>query len=223
MRLPGLSRTKASSFKDIEDLAGKIKECTWAFQQALECLISKTCDSFDSLRMDVTRLVSEVQTIGNQTGTAITSSRKLPVKGQVLLAFLRELTRVTFSVEEALEWFSFRKQPVLPQELEKDFFLLFDSVIDPIEELVKIIIEARKYFKKPGDKQRASVLSLITGISKMKTESMKLEERVKRKIFSQVEDPVSVFHLVRLAEIISSISLRAENTGDLMRMMMCKS
>lgn len=218
----GLSGSKTSSLKDIEELAGKIKQCAWSFQQALECLISKKCESFEELRQDVTRLAGEIQVIENQIRTGITSSTRLPVKGFQILRFIRELTRVTASVEEALEWFSFRKEPVLPQELEKDFSLLFDSVIDPIEELVKIVTEARKYFKKPSDKQRKAVLNLITGISTMKNESKKLEERVKRKIFAQVSDPVSVFHLVRLSEIIASICDKAENTGDLMRGMMCR-
>ncbi len=218
----GLSGSKTSSLKDIEELAGKIKQCAWSFQQALECLISKKCESFEELRQDVTRLAGEIQVIENQIRTGITSSTRLPVKGFQILRFIRELTRVTASVEEALEWFSFRKEPVLPQELEKDFSLLFDSVIDPIEELVKIVTEARKYFKKPSDKQRKAVLNLITGISTMKNESKKLEERVKRKILAQVSDPVSVFHLVRLSEIIASICDKAENTGDLMRGMMCR-
>lgn len=222
MWIPGMSRPKTSSFKEIEDLASKIKECAWTFQQALECLISKKCESFEELRQDVTRLANEVQVIENQIRTNITQSTKLPVKGYQLLSFLGELSRVTSSVEEALEWFSFRQEPVLPQELEKDFFLLFDSVIDPIEELVKIVTEARKYFKKPTDKQRNSVIKLISGISKMKNDANKLEERVKRKIFTQVSDPLSVYHLVRLSEIILSICDKAEKTGDLMRGMMCR-
>ncbi len=223
MRFFNISRPRTVSFKEIEELAGKIKQCAWSFQQALECLISKKCDSFEEQRQDVTRLVSEIKVIENQIRTNITSSPKLPVDGYQALLFIRELTRVTGSLEEALEWFSFRNGPVLPQELEKDFFLLFDSVIDPIEELVKIVTEARKYFKKPTDRQRKTVLGLMAGISKMATESKRLEERVKRKIFNHVNEPVSLFHLVRLSEIIASICDKTETTSDLMRGMMCRS
>ncbi len=223
MRIPGLSKSRSLSFKEIEDFSGKIKECAWAFQQAIECLISKKCESFEELRQDVTRLVSEVQVMSHQIFISAAQSDRLPAPGHLLLSFLRELTKVTSSVEEALEWFSFRKEPVIPQELEKDFFLLFDSVIDPVEELVKIVAEAGKYFKKPGDKPRKNVLNLIAGISKMSGEANKLDERLKRKIFAQVSDPLAVFHLVRLSEIIAAIGGRAENTGDLLRIMICKS
>lgn len=222
MRIPGLSKSRSLSFREIEDFSGKIKECAWAFQQAIECLISKKCESFEELRQDVTRLVSEVRIKGDQICTQVASSDKLPAQGHLILSFLRELTRVTSSVEEALEWFSFRKEPVIPQELEKDFFLLFDSVIDPIEELVKIVAEAGKYVKKTNDKQRKTVLSLISGMSKMGAEASKLDERVKRKIFAQVDDPLAVFHLVRLSEIIASIGKKAENTGDILRAMVCR-
>ena len=223
MRFFSISKTRSFSFKEMEELAGKIKQCAWSFQQALECLISKKCESFEEQRQDVTRLAGEIKVIENQIRANISASPKLPVDGYRLLLFVRELTRVTGSLEQALEWFSFRKGPVLPQELEKDFFLLFDSVIDPIEELVKIVTEARKYFKKTSDKQRKAVLGLMAGLSKMTAEAKRLEERVKRKIFVHVDDPLSLFHLVRLSEIIASICDKAENTSDLMRGMLCRS
>jgi uncharacterized protein len=35
-------------------------------------------------------------------------------------------------------------------------------------------------------------------------------------------DPVTIFHIVRLAEIIGSIADHAENAGDMMRAMVAK-
>ena len=222
MRIPGLSRAKASPFKDLEDLAGKIKQCTWAFQQALECLISKKCESFEELRQDVVRLVSETQAMKNQIQANISKNNGLPVKAFQYLTFLGELTKTTVAVEQSLEWFSYRREPVIPPDLEKDFFLLFDSVVDPVEELFKIVSESRKYFKKRTDKQLALVVKLINGLSVMEQNANKIEDKVKRKIFSATEDPLSVFHLVRFAELIASISDHAGNSGDVMRGMLLK-
>ena len=48
------------------------------------------------------------------------------------------------------------------------------------------------------------------------------EDELKVKIFSIEKDPVSIFHLVRLAEIIGSVADHAENAGDMMRAMIAK-
>jgi hypothetical protein len=37
-----------------------------------------------------------------------------------------------------------------------------------------------------------------------------------------IDDPVAVFHLIRLTEIIGSIADHAENAGDMMRAMVAK-
>ncbi|HDI79042.1 MAG TPA: DUF47 family protein, partial [Desulfobacteraceae bacterium] len=49
-----------------------------------------------------------------------------------------------------------------------------------------------------------------------------LERELKYKIFSEIKDPLAVFHLVRLAEIIGSIADHAENASDRMRAMIAK-
>jgi hypothetical protein len=49
-----------------------------------------------------------------------------------------------------------------------------------------------------------------------------LEEALKRKIFGTVQDPVAVYHLVQLADMIGDIADHAENAGDMMRAMIAK-
>jgi uncharacterized protein Yka (UPF0111/DUF47 family) len=53
-------------------------------------------------------------------------------------------------------------------------------------------------------------------------EADKLEDAVKDKIFNTIDDAVTVFHLIRLTEIIGSIADHAENAGDMMRAMVAK-
>jgi predicted phosphate transport protein (TIGR00153 family) len=216
MRIPLISKDKTSTFKEIETHAEKIKECTWSFQQALECYWSKPCDSFEEHRQNTIRLVNEAHVINNQIKDHISSGTKLPVSGFQLFMYLREQTQVVSAVENALEWISFRSSQVVPHALEKDFFLLFDAVIDPVEELVKMVTEARKYFNKNKRKQRDFVLNIITGMSKMEQDANKIEAKLKKRIFSTQEEPVGIFHLIRLTEIVASISDHAKSASDIM-------
>jgi predicted phosphate transport protein (TIGR00153 family) len=125
-------------------------------------------------------------------------------------------------VEDALDWISYRPEPGIPEELKKDFFLLVDAVIDPIEELSKMVGEARVYFKNFSENQRVVVKDIIHTIRRQEHEADKIEHLIKHKVFSTEADPDAIFHMIRLVEIIGSIADHAENAGDMMRAMISR-
>ena len=139
-----------------------------------------------------------------------------------LFRYLREQDKVIDAVEEGLDWLSFRAAAGIPEVLEKDFMILVEAVTDPIEELSKMVTEARKYFANFSDAQRIVVKDMIRTLREHEHEADKLEDTVKEKIFNSIDDAVAVFHLIRLTEIIGSIADHAENAGDMMRAMIAK-
>jgi predicted phosphate transport protein (TIGR00153 family) len=139
-----------------------------------------------------------------------------------LFRYLREQDRVLDAVEDALDWISYRSEPGVPEELAKEFFLLVDAVVDPIEELSKMVAEARAYFESFSEKQRITVKSIIRSLRQMEHDADKLEADLKRKVLHVVKDPVTVFHMIRLAETIGEIADHAENAGDMMRAMVAR-
>ena len=102
------------------------------------------------------------------------------------------------------------------------FMLLVEAVIDPLEVLIKMAAEAHKYFSNFSDAQRIVVKDMIRTLRRYEHDADRLEDAVKEKIFNEIEDPVAVFHLIRLTEIIGSIADHAENAGDMMRAMVAK-
>ena len=50
MRIPFLSLFVTSPFEGLLEHAEKVKECAWAFQQAMECHVSDRCRQFEELR-----------------------------------------------------------------------------------------------------------------------------------------------------------------------------
>jgi len=85
-----------------------------------------------------------------------------------------------------------------------------------------MVTEAKKYFKNFSEKQRRVVKDIIDNLRKKENEADKVEDMLIRKIFALDMDPVTVFHMVRLAETIGSIADHAENAGDMMRAMIAK-
>ena len=222
MRIPFISMFITSPFDGLQEHAEKVKECAWVFQRAIECIIEDRCEDFEQFRKDIDKLESEADAIKRRVRGHIPKGTLLAVDKFQLFRYLREQDKVIDAVEEGLDWLSFRAAAGIPEVLEKDFMVLVEAVTDPIEELSKMVAEARKYFSNFSENQRVVVKDMIRTLRQHEHEADKLEDAVKEKVFNSIDDAVAVFHLIRLTEIIGSIADHAENAGDMMRAMLAK-
>jgi predicted phosphate transport protein (TIGR00153 family) len=222
MRIPFISMFMTSPFEGLQEHAEKVKECAWTFQQAVECHIADRCQRFEELREEIITMESQADAIKRRIRGHIPLGTLMPVDKFQLFLYLREQDAVLDAVEDVLDWISYRADPGIPQELEKDFLLLVDAVLNPIDQLSKMVKEARQYFKNYSDKQRVVVKDIIRKLRRQEHEADKIEDLIKQKALNLTSDPVTVFHMVRLAETIGSIADHAENAGDMMRAMIAK-
>ncbi len=226
MRTPFLSQFMASPFDGLQEHAEKVKECAGAFQQAIECHVSNNCKTFEELRQKVNKLESEADAIKRNIRGHLPKGILLTVDKFELFRYLREQDQVLDSMEDALDWISFRVEPGIPKDLEMNFHHLVEAVIDPIEELSRLVFEAKKYFKRFfnrfSDKQRGVVKDIIRNMQQKEHKADKVEEMIKQKVLKMKTDPITVFHIFRLAEIIGSIADHAENASDMMRAMLAR-
>jgi len=211
-----------SPFQGLLEHAEKIKECVWAFQQAIECHITDQCESFEEFRKEVDNLESQADAVKRRIRGHLPKGTLMPVDKFELFRYLHEQDKVLDAVEEALDWISFRSEPGIPDALHKDFFLLVDAVLDPVEEMCRMVAEARKYFTNFAEKQRGLIKDIIHTLRQQEHEADKVEDAIKAKVLNMQIDPVTVFHMIRLAETIGSIADHAENAGDMMRAMLAR-
>jgi predicted phosphate transport protein (TIGR00153 family) len=222
MRIPFISMFIASPFEGLQEHAEKVKECAWVFQKAIECVIMERCEDFENFREDVHKLEEEADAIKRRIRGHLPKGTLLAVDKFELFRYLGEQDKVLDAVEDGLDWLSFRSSSGIPAALEKDFMLLVEAVLDPLEELSKMVAEARKYFSNFSENQRRLVKNMIRTLRAHEHEADKLEDAIKQKVFNGIDDAVTVFHLIRLAEIIGSIADHAENAGDMMRAMVAR-
>jgi predicted phosphate transport protein (TIGR00153 family) len=222
MRIPFLSMFMTSPFEGLQEHAEVVKDCAWAFQEAVECHISYKCTRFESLRGDIIEMEREADSIKRRIRGHIPKGTFMPVEKFQLFRYLREQDSVMDSVENALNWLALRPDEMIPQDLQKDIFHLVDMVVDPIDELSSMVVEARKYFNTYKEKQRIVVKDIIRTLRLQEREADRVEHAIKTKIFNMDVDPITVYHIVRLAEIIGSIADHAENAGDMMRAMVAR-
>lgn len=222
MRIPFLSMFITSPFDGLLEHAEKVKECAWAFQQAIECYLSKKCVIFEDFRQEVVTLEREADDIKRQIRGHLPKGTMMPIDKFQLFRYLKEQDTVLDRAEDALDWISYRPEPVIPEELKKDFLLLIDANIEPIEEMSRMVLEAKRYFETFNETQRNLVKEIIRSLRRKEHEADQVEHRLKRRIFEVNLEPVSIFHLIRLVEIIGSIADHVENSGDMMRAMIAK-
>ncbi len=222
MRIPFISFFMKSPFDGLLEHAEKVKECGWSFQQAIECHLSDKGEAFEEHKREVNKMESEADAIKRRIRGHIPQGTRMPVSKFELFLYLREQDKVLDSVEETIDWLSYRTSPVIPENLKKDFFKLVDAVIEPMEELSRMVAEARKYFENYSEKQRRIVKEIIINLRRREHEVDVIEDELRSKIFRSEKDPIGVFHMVRLTEIIGAIADHAENAGDMMRAMIAR-
>ncbi|MGD8701566.1 MAG: TIGR00153 family protein [Desulfosarcina sp.] len=222
MRIPFLSMFVSSPFEGLQEHAEIVKDCAWVFQQAVECHVSSKCHRFDELRQDIIQMERKADAVKRRIRGHIPKGTLMPVDKFQLFRFLREQDSVLDAVEDALDWLSFRPESAIPQELQKDFAMFVDVVVDPIDEMTKMVAEGRKYFQNYSESQRVIIKDIIRTLRHQEREADRVEDTIKKKVFSMEVDPVTVFYIVRLAETIGGIADHAENAGDMMRAMVAK-
>jgi uncharacterized protein len=222
VRIPLLSMFMTSPFEGLQEHAEVIKDCSWAFQEAVECHISYKCSRFEPLRGDIIEMEREADAIKRRIRGHLPKGTLMPIDKFQLFRYLREQDNVLDAMEETLDWLSFRTEADIPEALHKDIFTLVDTVLDPVEELSSMVAEARQYFKTFEEAQRVVVKGIIRTLRHQEREADRVEHTIKAKVFNMAVDPVTIFHIVRLAEIIGSIADHAENAGDMMRAMVAR-
>jgi len=222
MRVPFFKMFMTSPFEGLQEHAEKVMECALAFQQAMECYFEDKCKTFEEFRQEVTQIESQADSIKRRIRGHIPKETMMPISNFLVFRYLREQDGVLDAVEDTLDWISYRSTKKVPQELKKDFALLVDSVIDPIEVLSTMVAEAREYFKTYSEDQRDIVKDIIRKLRHQEHEADKFEDIIKRKVFNMEADAVAIFHLVKLTEIIGAIADHAQNAGDMMRAMLSK-
>ena len=220
MRIPFLSMFMSSPFAGLQDHADKVKECMVVFQQAMENRFTGNTSDFDELRQEIIKIESDADTIKSRIRSRIPNEAMVHVNKFQLFRYLKEQDRILDRVEDALDWISFRDDSAIPKEFAKDFFLLVDVVVEQTEEMALMVAQARKYVNNFSGKQRKKVHEIIKNVQTQEKEANKAEKLIKSKAFSLEMDPVSVFHVIRLAEVIGAIADHVEEAGDIMLSML---
>ena len=222
MRFKFFSLFYESPFLKLKRHADKVKECAWMFKRAVECYVQRDCEEFDQLTEDVAMLESQADELKRNLRNHLPRGIFMPVDKFMLVDCLREQDHVLDNVEKALYWLSFKPEGDIPEELVGDLLHLVDAVVPAIEKLPEMAEQAIAYFQSSTEENRNRLKSTIRDIHQAEKEADHLEHELKKEAFALLKDPVDIFHIVRLVEIIANIADDAQNASDRMRTMIAR-
>ncbi|TWI65794.1 uncharacterized protein Yka (UPF0111/DUF47 family) [Desulfobotulus alkaliphilus] len=205
MRLPGATLFIENPFLQTRVLTRHLKECAFAFQQAMECIISRKKDMALPFKEDVFRLRKEIQQL--ECDGILTSRffRKLPIPPSLCYRYIRAHGRIALHMEKVLEWILVREEPVA-DPLETELFLLADAAGETVEELEKLSIAAGYWLQKKHGKNQKKVMAAAQEILDKTDNTQIIARRTKRKILESSASPASMTHLMELASLIERIT-----------------
>ena len=192
------------------------------FKRAVQCYVEQDCEEFDQLTEDVAMMESQADELKRNLRNHLPRGIFMPMDKFIFLDCLREQDHVLDDVEEALYWLSFKPMAGIPEELVGDFLHLIDAVIPAIEKLPEMSEQAMAYFKNSTEENRNKLKSIIRDVYQAEKEADHLEHELKKNAFTLLEDPVEIYHVVRLVEIVGEICDHAQNVSDRMRTMIAR-
>ena len=222
MRFSFFSLFYESPFIKLKKHADKVKECAWMFKRAVQCYVEQDCEEFDQLTEDVAMFESQADALKRNLRNHLPRGIFMPMDKFIFLDCLREQDHVLDDVEEALYWLSFKPMAGIPEELVGDFLHLIDAVIPAIEKLPEMSEQAMAYFKNSTEESRNRLKSIVRDVYQAEKEADHLEHELKKNAFALLEDPVEIYHVVRLVEIVGDICDHAQNVSDRMRTMIAR-
>ncbi|OAG27151.1 TIGR00153 family protein [Thermodesulfatator autotrophicus] len=215
------SAEKKELFDLLEDHAQLVLHCVNMLPKAFEAFFQRNIEACHKIYTELVQIEREADSIKKNIRSHLPHGIILPVDKFELFLYLKEQDAIADAAEEILKWLTFREYEV-PEDVSFQVILLTKHNIETAELLIPLLEYSRAYLSAADSIAREKAKEVIRKIRAREHESDEIATTLKREVFNMEKDPLSVFHLLRVTELICQISGRAENAGDLMRAMLAK-
>jgi uncharacterized protein Yka (UPF0111/DUF47 family) len=214
MHFPGMSFFIENPFGQTSHLTALLRECAFAFQQAMECIISKKTDMALPFKEDVFRLRQEIQRLECEGLLRPRFFRRLTIRPTLCYRYIRAHGRIALHMEMVLEWILVREDSVA-NPLETELFLLADAAGETVEELKKLSLATSLWMKKPNVRNRKKCMAAAQEILDKTDKAQGIARRAKSKILESSISAASMIHLMELASLVERIT---EDSDEMARL-----
>ncbi len=221
MRVPVIRAFTRSPFDGLLKHAAKVKQCAAALQEAMEAYCRGEYEKFKDLADKVSKLEEEADWIKGNIRNHLPRGIWMPVDKADFLMALKEQDAILDFAEDAVVWLSFRRTPI-PEELRERFLDHLSKVVETVIILEQVMENVKLLVTSPRRGDREMCKERLKEVHHKEWEADQVERRLALDLFNNELDPVSLFHLLKVVDLIGNIANHAENVGDRVRAMMAK-
>lgn len=221
-RIPIIGALRVSPFDKLLEHAKKIKECVAVLRNCLTTYCEGNYIESEKLSKKVIELEHRADLIKGNITAHLPKEILLPVNVGVFLRLLNEQDSILDFAEDTVVWLHFRKTQI-PKEIKDDLLNHLYKVIECVEAFEKVIVRVKEIISFTGSsKLRDKIKETIKEVHQKEWEDDQIGRILAKKIFNLHIDPLSVYHLINLSNLIGKIAKHAENAADRVRAMIAR-
>lgn len=190
----------------------------------LEAFLARDWDRCEELHDEVSRLEHEADKQKNQIRDQLPKSVFLPVDRSDVLGYLKQQDAIADAAEDLTVLLTLRYIET-PEDLGRMILDFADQVIRTSELLLEAGLELADLFEASfGGPEVERVLAMVADVNDQEWEADKREREVTRALLNYEDgmDPVDLLLWMRALDVLGEVANHAENTGDLLRMMLAR-
>ncbi len=198
-----------------------VSECLIRLPLAFEAYLEGQEEKFYEIAKHITEIEKEADKVKTNIRGHLPKGLILPVEKFEVFLYLKEQDGIADSAEHIINWLSFKKVNI-PEDLAQRLQKLLHQNLEPLRYMEELIQRATDFLITRSEANRNIAKDLVRKIRYEEYVSENLATEIKKEIFTKIKDPIQLYFLLTLVDMISDISGHAENAADLIRAMIAK-
>ncbi len=221
-RIPIIGALRISPFDKLLEHAQKVKECVAVLRDCVTSYCEGDYEKSEKLSQKVIELEHEADLIKGNITAHLHKGILLPVDTGVFLRLLSEQDSIIDFAEDTVVWMHFRKTKV-PKEIQGELLQHLYKVLECIEAFERTVIHVKEIISLvASNKLREKIKETVKEVHLKEWEDDQIGRTFAKKTFNLPIDPLSVYHLLKLGDLIGKIAKHAEHAADRIRAMIAQ-
>ena len=198
-----------------------VLECAERLSLSLEAYYKKDTTQLEEIAKHIFEIEKEADQLKRNIRGHLPKGILLPVERFELFLYLKEQDAIADATEEIINWLSF-KYVKIPKELFEEIESLLTKSIESLKYLENLITYSADFLINRNENSRNQAKDIVREIRYSQYLAEEFGNKIKKEIFSKLNDSLTLFYTLKLVDLILGIPHHAENTADLMRVMIAK-
>lgn len=199
-----------------------VQETVQLMRPLFEALLADDHERLAQIHEAICQKEHEADETKNQVRDHLPKSVFLPVNRGDILAYVKEQDGIADAVEDVAVILMMRNPKRIP-EFESKLIELVEQVNGTAELLFQAAGELTNLLAASFSGPEVNkVLALVADVHGEEAKSDRLQAEFSRLVFAREADidPISIFQWMRIVEVLGDVADHAENTGDVLRLML---